>query len=160
MPFSFKARIYKAGINPVVKVPLFITKQLEATKGYIPVKGTINGFFFQQTLCPVKNDKYRLYVNAPMLKGASVKNGQTALFVIEQDSLERNKNIPMPAALKKALQEHNLLTAFKQLSPSRQKEVNRYLLQLKTEATLQKNIGKIIKVLQGKAVSPLFSIQS
>ncbi|MGQ0739202.1 MAG: DUF1905 domain-containing protein [Bacteroidota bacterium] len=155
MPFSFNAKISKAGINPYVNVPNTITDKLTATKGYIPVKGTINGFFFQQTLCPVKGEEYRLYVNGPMLNGGKVKVGQVARFEIEQDGLERNKNVPMHPAFKKKLEENKLLTAFQELTPSRQKEVNRYLNYLKTEEALAKNIGKVIKVLKGKASSPL-----
>ena len=67
MAFTFKAVIYKVGINPVVDVPVRITKKLIATKGYIPVKGSINGFAFHQTLCPVKDAPPRLYVNGPMM---------------------------------------------------------------------------------------------
>ena len=159
MKFPFKAKIYKAGINPCVKVPLRITDKLKATKGYIPVKGTIENHFFQQTLCPVKGEAYRLYVNGPMLKGADVKVGQTAIFIIEQDTLERNKNHPLPKAFKEKLEEHDLLKLFQKLTPSRQKEINRYLNNLKTEEALTKNIGKMINVLQGKETSPLFRMK-
>jgi hypothetical protein len=155
MKFAFKAKIYKAGINPCVKVPLEITAKLKATKGYIPVKGKIQNHFFQQTLCPIKNEGYRLYVNGQMLKGADVKVGQTVNFIIEQDTLERNKNVPMSKEFKKKLEEHDLLAMFQQLSPSRQKEINRYLNNLKTEEALTKNIDKMINVLKGKATSPL-----
>src|SRR6476646_4096367 len=132
MRFSFKAKIYMVGINPCVKVPVRITDKLKATKGYIPVKGKIENHFFQQTLCPVKYEGYRLYVNGPMMKGAGVKLGQTANFIIEQDTLERNKNHPISTEFKKKLEEHDLLRIFQQLSPSRQKEINRYLNNLKT----------------------------
>ena len=159
MKFSFKAKIHKVGINPCVKVPLRITDKLKATKGYIPVKGKIENHFFQQTLCPVKGEAYRLYVNGPMLKGADVKVGQTANFIIEQDTLERNKNHPMPKEFKKKLEEHDLLKMFQQLSPSRQKEINRYLNNLKTEEALTKNINKMISVLKGKETSPLFRMK-
>src|SRR5436190_20938450 len=101
MKFSFKAKIHRVGINPCVKVPLRITDKLIPAKGYIPVKGTIENHIFQQTLCPVKSEGYRLYVNGPMLQGAKVKVGQTVHFFIEQDSWQRNKNHPMPRAFKK-----------------------------------------------------------
>ena len=159
MIFSFKAKICKVGINPCVKVPLYITAKLTADKGYIPIKGTIQNYFFQQTLCPVKGEKYRLYVNGPMLKGANVKLGEVAYFTIEQDTTERNKNVPMPAAFKKKLEEHDLLAAFLQLSLSRQKEVNRYLGNLKTKEALSRNIDKMIRVLQGKDSSPLLPVK-
>lgn len=158
MKFTFKAKIYKAGINPCVKVPDTITAKLTATKGYIPVKGTIQNHFFQQTLCPVKGETYRLYVNGPMLKGANIKAGQTA-FVIEQDTLGSNKNIDMPEAFKKKLQENKLLEAFLQLAPFRQKEICRYLNHLKTEEALNKNIDKMTNMLKGKISSPLLRIK-
>ncbi|HET6993799.1 MAG TPA: DUF1905 domain-containing protein [Chitinophagaceae bacterium] len=159
MKFSFKAKIYIVGINPCVKVPRRISDRLEATKGYIPVKGTINEHFFQQTLVPVKNEGYRLYVNGPMLKGAGLDVGQTAYFDIEQDTLERNKNHPMPAPLKKKLKEHRLLKIFAELAPSRQKEINRYLNNLKSEEALLRNIDKLIRALEGKEDSLLLRIR-
>ena len=159
MKFSFKAKIYIVGVNPCVKVPQRITKKLEATKGYIPIKGKIEKHFFQQTLCPVKGEGYRLYVNGPMLKGAGVKVGQTAHFAIEQDSLERNKNHPIPALLKKKLEENGLLDTFQHLTPSRQKEINRYLNNLKSEEALAKNVVKMINVLKGKETSPLLRMK-
>jgi hypothetical protein len=159
MKYSFKAKIYVVGINPCVRVSHRISDKLAATKGYIPVKGTIEKHFFQQTLCPVKGEGYRLYVNGPMLKGAGLEVGDTTHFVIEQDTLERNHDHPMPKVLKKKLQEHNLLRMFQQLAPSRQKEINRYLNNLKTEESLGRNIDKMINVLKGKESSPLFRIK-
>jgi len=159
MQFTFKAKIYKVGINPCVKVPLRITSQLKATKAYIPVKGKIDDFPFQQTLVPVKNEGYRLYVNGLMMKGAGTTLGQTANFIIEQDTLERNKNVPMPKQLKKELEKNNLLTTFKELAPFRQKEICRYLNNLKTEASLLKNVDKVIRILKGADTSPLFRVK-
>ena len=159
MPYSFKARIYKVGINPCVKVPARITTKMTPVKGYIPVKGIIEDYPFEQTLCPVKNDLYRLYVNGPMLKGAHVKIGQTVNFFIEQAAKQKDSDIPMPAPLKKKLKEYKLLATFEALAPYRQKEILRYLNHIKTKATLLKNIERFILVLQGKAVSPLLRVK-
>jgi hypothetical protein len=149
MKFSFEAEIYKAGINPCVKVPARISARLTATKGYIPIRGTINGHAFQQTLVPVKNEDYRLYVNGPMLKGAAAKLSDTAKFTIEQDHSPRSlETYPLPKELKKVLSENKLMPAFKQLTPSRQKEVLRYLGALKTKEALWKNIDKLINGLK------------
>ncbi|MBI5856652.1 MAG: DUF1905 domain-containing protein [Sphingobacteriales bacterium] len=156
MKFSFKARIYKVGINSCIKVPKNISNKLIAEKGYIPIKGTIEGFFFQQTLCPVRGEGYRLYVNGIMIKGGKVKNGQTARFIIEQDSWERNRNFPMLPAFRKELKKNKLLNTFLQLSASRQKEVNRYLNHLKTKEAQQRNIERMISVMKGRAISPLY----
>ncbi|MEO6611937.1 MAG: YdeI/OmpD-associated family protein [Chitinophagaceae bacterium] len=148
MKRSFKAIIYKTGINLCVDVPKRITVKMNPLKGYIPIKGTINGYGFMQTLVPLKNAPYRLFVNGPMLKGAGIKPGDTVPFSIEQDFEPREENFP--AVFKKALTANGLLAEFNQLTPARKKEVLRYLNHLKTKESLQKNIEKVITQLQQK----------
>ena len=147
MKYSFRASIYKVGINACVNVPLRITAALIAAKGYIPVKGSINAHPFRQTLVPVKNAEYRLYVNGPMLKGSGSKVGDTVLFSISQASPKKSTDLPMPRAFKKALTENRLSDEFKKLIPSRQKEILKYLNYLKTEEALVRNIEKVISQL-------------
>jgi hypothetical protein len=148
MKHLFKAAIYKASINACVDVPAKITAKMVATKGYIAVKGTINKHPFTQTLVPVKNGPYRLFVNGSMLKLCAASPGDMVSFNIEQDMAP--KPVLMPAALKKALNEHKLLADFNAFSASRKKEVFRYLGNLKTRESVQKNIEKVIAQLQKK----------
>jgi hypothetical protein len=82
MKFTFRAKIYKVGINPCVKVPQRITSQMTPRRGYIPVRGEIDGHPFEQTLVAVKNESYRLYVNGLMLKGSGARVGGTSQFAI------------------------------------------------------------------------------
>ena len=56
----FSAEIYKVGINAVADVPVEVTATLHEGKGYIRIKGTINGFAFSTTLVPVKRKPYRV----------------------------------------------------------------------------------------------------
>jgi len=156
MPFTFKASILKTGINPYVDVPAKITAVMTPVKGYIPVKGKINSYFFHQTLVPVKNGLYRLYVNGPMLKGTGLELGDTARFSIEQNLVPRE--FPMPKELKKKLTATHLMPAFKQLSPYRQKEIIKYLGTLKNASTLSKNVDKVIELLSNnkQAVLPVW----
>ena len=150
MGFSFRAKIFKVGINACVKVPLRITDIMHKQKGYIPIKGFIGEFGFQQTLVPVKNGAYRLYVNGIMLKGAGLKIGQTASFAIEEDLSDRSSAVPINPEFKKALVEHGLVSTFEQLIPSRKKDINRYLNHLKTETALKKNVEKLIRRMKEK----------
>lgn len=148
--YKFTALIYKVGINPCVDVPSRITKSLTAKKGYIPIKGTINAFFFQQTLCPVKDGLHRLYVNGPMLKGGEVEVGNKASFIIEQDDTPKTE-VAVPEFLVKALKKHRLTKAFEALIPSRQKEISKYLSYLKTDEARDRNLEKFIsKLKEGK----------
>jgi uncharacterized protein DUF1905/bacteriocin resistance YdeI/OmpD-like protein len=149
MKFSFTAKIFKVGINPCVSVPARITAAMKAVKGYIPVKGKIGKHPFLQTLVPVKNADYRLFVNGPMLKGSGASPGDTVKFFIEQDFAPRTPDaIKMPDELKKQLSKNKLQSRFKQLTHYRQKEILKYLNYLKTEEALLRNIDKVIKQLK------------
>ena len=148
MKFRFEAKIYKVGINPCVDVPLRITTRMISKNGYIPVKGKIQSYTFTQTLVPVKNSEYRLYVNGPMMKGANVQVGDIAKFSIDQDFASRKKTWTMPKPLEQKLLKDDLLSAFSALTPSRQKDILKYLNNLKTEEALTRNIEKVIGQLQ------------
>ena len=147
--FRFKAKIYKVGINPCVKVPPRITDKLVAVKGYISVKGTINKHAFHQTLTPVKNDHHRLYVNIPMLKGGSAAVGDTASFTLMQDVKRKATTFAVPKQLAAALKANGVLAPFKALTPSRRNEINKYISRLRSEEALARNIGKVIDQLKG-----------
>lgn len=147
---TFKAKIYKTGINAAADVPPEVTEGMVAEKGYIRIKGKINGFAFTQTLVPVKDAPYRLFVNIPMLKGGKAAMGDTAEFAIAQDFTKKEDYYPMVAALDKRLKTEKLTDAFEALSPSRKKDILKYLGYIKTEATLQKNIDKVILQLHEK----------
>lgn len=149
MKFTFRAKIYKVGINPCVEVPRRITRRMTPQRGYIPVRGHVDDYPFEQTLIPVKNGPYRLYVNGLMLKGSGSKVGDTLTFSLEQTTARR-KDETMPAHLRSKLAKAKLLSTFEQLTPSRQKEIIRYLNYLKTAQAKNKNIEKVIGFLKGK----------
>jgi len=149
MKFSFRARIFKVGINPCVKVPRVITSKMTPTKGYIPIKGTIVNYPFEQTLVPVKDSEYRLYVNGIMLKGSGAQVGDTVKFSIEQTAAKRKDGRMLPE-LKRELASAKLSSAFKLLTPSRQKEILRYLNYLKTKEARDRNIKKVLDSLRSK----------
>jgi len=152
MSFSFKAVIYKVGINPCVDVPVKITSRLKALRGYIPVTGKINGHYFQQNLVPVKDGPYRLYVNIPMLKGGNAKVGEKAQFEVEADN-STPKKVVMPSFMKTTLEKSNLIQDFKKLITSRQKEIIKYMSSLKSDEARSRNMDKIEKMLQEKRKS-------
>lgn len=142
------------GINPCVEVPGSVTARMKPVKGYIPVMGKVNGHTFTQTLVPVKDGPYRLYVNIPMLKGGGVKVGDTATFALKQDTTDRKVSYQMVPALEKALKANRVIAAFDALTASRKKDILKYLGNIKSEETLSKNISKVIVQLKksGSAV--------
>ncbi len=146
---KFSAKIYKIGINPYVLLPVIILKKLfkEAgkEKGNIPVTLIINEQSFIQNLVKYSG-KWRLYLNTPMRKIANKDVGDVIEINIEFDSSERI--IPIHPKLKQALQENTRAkNNFDKLSPSRQKEILRYINFLKSEESVDRNITKAINIL-------------
>lgn len=84
-----------------------------------------------------------------MLKDSPKKTGQVVEIKIRHDHHPRTITIPpeFESALKK---NKTAKTTFDQLSPSRQKEIVRYLASLKTTASLKKNILRALNFLEGK----------
>jgi hypothetical protein len=150
--FSFKATIEIIDVNPYVYLPeavlTDIFDQAQKNKSPIPVRGTIDGHQFIQTLVKFRN-AWRLYINAPMLKSTKKSVGDQVTLSIEYDPVERSQAIHpgLMAALNKNIKAK---TAFDHLAPSRKKEIIRYINHLKTEASISKNILRAIRFLEGK----------
>lgn len=62
------ATILKAGINPYVDIPAALSGQLG--KGYLPVRGRINGHDFRSGLVSLGGGRHRLFVNGQMRRQA------------------------------------------------------------------------------------------
>lgn len=148
----FNAAIDMIGINPFVFVPELILKDLFSEfgkdKGPIPVKGTINGKVYQQTLVKFAGE-WRLYINTKMLPKSPERIGELIEVGIELDFSDRTIQ-PHPK-LVQALQDHPKANAiFESLAPSLQNEIVRYIANLKTEASVDRNVEKAIGFLLGK----------
>jgi len=149
---SFHAKILIIGVNPYVLIPAPILKEIftEAgkEKGPVPVRGTINGNDFIQTLVKYAG-KWRLYLNTPMRKTSGIDVGDTANVKIEYDPVPRV--IPVHPKLQLALDKNKKAkAAFENLAPYRQKEIIRYISSMKREESVMRNVEKVIQHLLGK----------
>jgi mevalonate pyrophosphate decarboxylase len=149
---SFTAKIYMIGVNPYVLLPASALKELfkqaGKNKGPIPICMTINGHAFIQNLVKF-NGKWRLYLNTPMRQAAGIDVGDTGQFTIAYDASERITEMhpKLEAALKKNKKAKEI---FDQLRPSLQKEIKRYINNLKTEESVERNVTKAINFLLSK----------
>ncbi len=149
---SFKADIDIIGINPFVFVPDKILKNIfkhaGTNKGPIPIRGTINGKVYKQTLVKYGGN-WRLYINTTMLKNSPKRIGETVLITIEFDPVERRIE-PHPKLIKALNEVPKAKKIFDNLPESRQKEIVRYISFLKTEESINKNVNRAIDFLLGK----------
>src|SRR5215212_4505998 len=159
---SFSAKILKIGINPYVGVPAAVLEsifeQAGKTKGPIPIRGTVNGKRFTQTLVKYQG-AWRLYINGPMRDAAGIDVGDQARIRLEVDPRPRTE--PIHPKFTPALDRNKTAQiAFEKLVASRQKEILRYLNSLKTEESLDRNIEKVMQHLLGKKIDGLRHITS
>ena len=152
MKNHFTAKLEIIGINPFIFIPEEILNEIFETSGKnkspIPVKGTVNGKEFKQNLMKYLGE-WRLYINLTMLKNSPKRIGEIIEISVEFDDSDRT--ISIHPQLDKAIRENPVtLQNFENLIPSRKLELLRYINNLKTEASIQKNIEKIIRHLNGE----------
>jgi hypothetical protein len=148
----FQAKIKIIGINPYVLIPGKILEEIflkaGKNKGPIPVKGTLNEKKFIQTLVKYSG-KWRLYLNTPMRKSAKIDVGDIANVRIDFDPKPRIIEIH-PKLRQELSKNKTAFDNFKKLSPSYRKEIIRYINNLKSDESIDRNVAKIIRHLTGK----------
>ncbi len=150
--YQFSAQLEIIVGNPYVFIPsnilYAIFQQAGKEKGAIPVRGTINGEPYQQTLVKYSGE-WRLYINMKMLKNSPRRIGEVIAVEIEFDPSDRTIE-PHPKFTEALTNNKEAKTVFDGLSPSRQKEIIRYISNLKTEHSIEKNVTRAINFLLGK----------
>ena len=90
--FRFNAQLEIIVGNPFVFVPELILEEIFSqagkSKGAIPVRGSVNGKLYQQTLVKYSGE-WRLYINLKMLKNSPKRIGETIEVEIEFDPSDR-----------------------------------------------------------------------
>lgn len=148
----FKAIIEIIGINPFVFLPdevlKYIFLQAGREKGAVPVTLYIDNQYFSQTLVRYKGS-WRLYINTPMLKTAEKNVGDEIRIGIAFDENERITE--MHPKLYNALNNNQQANEkFLAQNASLQKEIKRYINNLKTEESIDRNVQKAILFLTSK----------
>lgn len=149
---KFKAKLEIIVGNPFVFIPSKtlnnIFQQANKNKGAIPVKGKVNGKNYQQNLVKYSGD-WRLYINMKMLKKSPKRIGEIIEIEIEFDPSDRTIE-PHPKFINALRDNTEAKEVFEKLSQSKQKEIVRYISNLKTEKSIDKNVKRAINFLLGK----------
>jgi hypothetical protein len=146
--------------NPYVRPPdsvlAVIFKQARKDSSPIPVKGTINGAVFRQSLVRYAGD-WRLYVNIIMAKAGEIAHSKSVTEIVGQRAEFAIAFDPSPPVyemtpfLQGALSAHpRVLKAWGNLTQGRQKEILRYFLFLKSNEARERNLEKLLKMLGGE----------
>ena len=150
--YKFNVALDIIGVNPFVLVPLRVLGkifiQAGKDKGPIPIRGTVNGVVYTQTLVKYKG-AWRLYINTMMLNNSPQRVGEKLTLTIAFDPIDRTIK-PHPKLVKALSNNKKAKRVFDGLTPSLQKEIVRYISSLKTEVSVDKNVVKAVDFLLGK----------
>jgi hypothetical protein len=135
--------IYKLGITPCVDVPDgvlgSIFTQAGKSSGPIPVRGSLDGKPFRQTLVRY-GGAWRLYINTEMREGAGVGAGDEAEVELEFDPEPRV--VLMRPEFSRALAGNREAKAAFDGLPVPQERDTEYLNSLKIEDAVARNFGR------------------
>ena len=148
---AFIAELAIVDGNPFVSVPSPVLSDLFAeagrSKSPIPVRGTINGRPFQQTLVRFRG-AWRLYVNMTMLDDSPRRIGELIEVAVSFDPSDRAIE-PHPKLLAMLEANRDARNVFDALAPSRQMEIVRYIDGLKSEESVDRNVRRARDFLLG-----------
>ncbi|WNM18584.1 YdeI/OmpD-associated family protein [Flavobacterium capsici] len=148
---KFEAEIKLIGINPFVFVPPTILEEIfkkaNKNRGTIPIHGVVNNNPYKQTLVKYSGE-WRLYINTTMLKNSPKRIGEIVSISVDFDKAVRTIT-PHPQLVEALKNNQDAKKVFEGLSPSRQKEIIRYISSLKTQQSIDKNIQRTLDFLNG-----------
>jgi hypothetical protein len=151
----FRSAIEIDGINPYVLVNS--KRAARIRKGWrkpLPVRVRVNGRPEKQArinLMPVGDGSFYLYLNGEIREASGTQVGDAVSVELEFDDEYRGGPAhPMPTWFSDALKRNrSARQGWRELIPSRQKEILRYFSWLKTAEARARNVQRAIRVLSG-----------
>ena len=138
----FTTRIHKVGINPVVDIPARISTSF-GQRGHVPVLASLGQVNFRATLVPMGGGRHRLYLNQLMRDAAGRETGEMVTVRLELDATSRVLAVPVDLA--RALRAAGRLGHFLAETPSRRKEIIRWIGGTKNAGTRQRRVTQTVE---------------
>ncbi|HSW80563.1 MAG TPA: YdeI/OmpD-associated family protein [Candidatus Saccharimonadales bacterium] len=154
---TFQAKMQIRGINPYVLVTKSFAKKLKAGwRKPMPVLVNVNGKPDEPwhiNMMPVGNGDFYLYLHGDVRKVSDTKVGDEVTIELEfNDNYKNGPQHEMPSKLVLALKKNPIAQAnWDALPPSRQKEILRYLANLKSTEAVNRNIDKVTYALSAES---------
>jgi hypothetical protein len=146
----FAGRIEIIGINPYVRVSAARARALKPDwKRPLPVLVRINGEpakkAWRINMMPMGNGDFYLYLHGSARTASNTKVGDRVKVEVAFDAAYRGGPAPMPAWFRAPLTKNaKAMRVWKALTPSRQKEMLRYLLNLKSAEARARNLKRTL----------------
>jgi hypothetical protein len=151
----FKATIKFRGINPYVRVSAAQAKRIKpGWKKPLPVRVRINSKPdepWRTNMMPAGDGTFYLYLHGTMRKSSDTKVGDRIDVEVEFDAEYKGGPARPPDWFTRPLRaDAAALESWRALAPSRQKEIVRYLTNLKSPEARTRNVEKAVRMLGGE----------
>jgi hypothetical protein len=151
MEKKFETRLTAQGPKgawTILPIP-FDVKEAFGTKARVPVKGTINGFPFRNSVMPEGNGTHRMMVGKELLAGAKAAAGDLVKVTMAMDRAERVMEVP--PELQAALRGDKEASAnFEAMAYSHKKEYVEWIAGAKKAETKTARIAKALEMIRAK----------
>jgi hypothetical protein len=151
----FRAPIEIRGVNPYVRVSASQAARLQPDwRKPMPVRIQVNGkpdVPWRINMMPVGDGSFYLYLQGQVRKESNTSVGNVVSITVEFDGDYKAGPLdPMPPWFRTELKRNPAAQhGWKGLPPSRQKEIVRYLVRLKSRDAQQRNVQRALHVLAG-----------
>ncbi len=152
----FKTKIEINGINPYVRVSAARARKIKADwRRPLPVLVRVNGqpekSPWHINMMPVGDGSFYLYLHGSVRRASDTKVGDTVHVDVEFDAKYRGgPATAMPSWFRIPLSRNAAAKrAWGKLTPSRKKEILRYLTALKSDEARERNVARALRVLSG-----------
>jgi hypothetical protein len=152
---EFRAKIERKGINPYVLVSAARARRINAGwKKPLPVLVQVNGQpdpAWRVNMMPAGDGSFYLYLDGVVRKASGADVGDTVDVSLAFDPAYRSgpQDEMLPEFAARLDEDAGAKARWDGLQPSLQKEILRYLANLKSDAARQRNIDRAIGVLGG-----------
>jgi hypothetical protein len=155
---KFSATMKIIGVNPYVLVSIARAKALKpGWRKPMPVLVRVNGSPkakpWRINMMPRGNGSFYLYLHGEVRKASKTAVGDRVAIEVAFDEKYRGGPAPMPLWFRSALRANaGALAGWKACAPSRQKEVVKYLTNLKSAEARARNVDRAVRMLAGEKV--------
>lgn len=146
---KFKTRLFGvSGMETAAFHPPFDPEKEFGRKGRVPVRGTINGAPFRNSLCHMRGEWF-MVVNKELREAAGVKAGDTVTIQLDVDIEKRVMEVP-PWLRKVIAADAKAQGFWEKLAYTHQKEYVNWITEAKQESTRDRRVAQMMEALRAR----------
>jgi Domain of unknown function (DUF1905)/Bacteriocin-protection, YdeI or OmpD-Associated len=142
----FSGRIYKVGIIRYVDVPKEVSRKLGGGP-HVPVTGEVEGVALRTTMVSRGKGCHRLAIHGDIRKKLRIDAGAVVEVALRKDEGSREPVLP-PALVLALRNSPRAQAAVRAMTTSLRRQIVRYLISVKQQATLERRVAKFVSLLE------------